>query len=78
MAFGLSRKEATPEMHQMVEKNCHNQNNYEDSNKLESRISERADRYGGKVFIGLQYLRMTMRNTTKNYLDTPEESKRRG
>ena len=35
MAFGLSRKEATPEMHQMVEKNCHNQNNYEDSIKLE-------------------------------------------
>ena len=29
----------------------------------------------GKLFFGLQILRMTTGNTTKNYLDTPEESK---
>ena len=64
----------------MGEKNCLNWKQlWEDGNKLESRIIERMDKIEReKIFFGLKMLRMTTRNTTKNYLDTPEESKRRG
>ena len=38
-------------------------------------LQENGPRFGGKLFFGLEMQIMMMRNTTKNYLDTPEESK---
>ena len=35
-------------------------------------LEENGARLRGQIFFGLQMLRMTMRNTTKNYRDTLE------
>ena len=38
-------------------------------------LEENETRFKGKLFFGLQMQRKIMRNTTKNCLDAPEESK---
>ena len=69
-----NQTEKTLELLRMGEKNCLNWKQlWEDDNKLESWIIERMDKIEREeIFFGLQMLRMTTRNTTKNYWGTPE------
>ena len=52
MAFRLSRKEVTPEMRRMVEKNSHNRKQlWEDGIKQEPRVLRERVRFGGKTLL---------------------------
>ena len=75
MGFGVKKWKTTHEMLRVGEKNSHNKNNYErmaTSQNGESR--ENGKDLEEKLFFDLQMYRMTMRNTTMNYLDAPEAS----
>ena len=72
-----NQTEKTPAMLRMGEKNSHNQKQlWEDGIKLEPWIFERVDQdFKRNLYLDLEMLRMTMRNTTMNCWDTPGEWK---
>ena len=66
--------ETTHEMLQVGEKNSHNRKTimrgWHESRAMN--LEEKGARFRGKIFFGLQNLRMTTRNTTKNLFRHPK------